>query len=217
MIKKKVKTKPNLSFLLRRTAKRLGKTEGEVLTEIEIVCGTISNQISFGYYDKEDIKQEGVILGIAALIDYDFERPLSNFIFTHVRNRILNLQRKLLTRTDPPCLLCHQVVNGHSGHADGKTCESYKKWHKINSTKYSLMQPTNIGDKVDIEFDDDVVDEVEKNDLLSRIDTLLPVELRCTYLRMRANEPVALDLRHKVEIFIKELISHEEGEALEEV
>ena len=196
--------------LLRKTAKRLGKTQEEVLDEIKTVCRSISTQINFGYYDKEDIEQEGIILGITVLGDYDFERPLANFIYTHVRNRILNLQRKLLTRTDPPCLLCHQSISGHSGHTDGKMCDSYKKWHKLNFTKRSLMEPMELEEGI---AKDTVSDLSETKDLITKIDSLLPIYLRASYLRMRAGENVPENIKEQVEDFVRELIYQEEDNA----
>lgn len=204
----KTKSKPNLSLLLRRTAKRLGKSEAEILSQVKKVATTVSNQISFGYFDKEDIEQEGLIIGISALSLYDFERPLENFLYTSIKNRILNLQRKLLTRTDPPCLLCHQVINGHSGHADGKTCESYRKWYKLNFTKRSLMEPMELEERP-VVGQDTVGDSAELKDILVRIDTVLPIELRSTYLRMRAGENVSADLKEKVESFVREFLYKE--------
>lgn len=207
----KNKSELDLSLLLRDTANSLGKPESFVLEEIQRVCSIISSSIHFGYFDKEDIEQEGMVLGLTALALYDSSRPLANFLYTHIHNRILNLQRKLLTRTDPPCTLCHQVVLGHSGHADGKTCESYKKWHKTNSSKRSLMEPMELEGDVNVREQD--VDPVDLNDILRRIDSLLPIELRSTYLRMRAGESVKDSEKTKVESFIKEILS--EGTELE--
>jgi DNA-directed RNA polymerase specialized sigma24 family protein len=195
----------NLSQILKKTARKMGKTEQEILDEIDRICLLVANQIHFAYYDIEDIRQEGLILGLEVLSQYDFKRPLPNLLYTHIRNRILNIKRRVVTRTDPPCTSCHQSVDGHSEHDDGRYCTKYKNWYNINFGKRSIAQPMELEEKP-LAGDDIVGDSVEVKDLLEQIDKTLPVEMRETYLRMRAGEEVEQSLQDQVENFIKELL-----------
>lgn len=197
---------PNLDSVLKKTAKRMGVGEQVVLDEVARVAGIVAQQINFSYYDVEDIKQEGIILGLEALSKYDFTRPLGGFLYIDIRNRILNLKRKIVTRTDPPCLSCHESVDGKTKHSDGRYCGKYKSWKHINSSKRGLAEPQEL-DTGSLSCPSDMEGDIEISDFLKRIDAILPIELRSTYLKMRAGEEVDPDKKEKVESFVKELMN----------
>jgi len=84
-----------------------GYTEETTLQVMTTVLNQLCGAFRFGYYDMEDMRQEGYIYGMEALSDYKAElSSLSTFLHNHIRNRFINMQRNKLERRTPPCLVC---------------------------------------------------------------------------------------------------------------
>lgn len=176
-----------------------GSTEDEVLAAIEKAVTILAPSFVFGYYDLEDIKQQARLFGLQALDRFDTSRPLANFVYTHIRNRLINLRRDKLRRNDPPCLSCHTGAPCNSG----SYCRRYSLWLNRNNAKASLARPLDI---------DNVSDERERrtqvapsaevdaeiNELVALINEHLPVELREDYLRMK--DGIAIPRARRAEI-----------------
>jgi len=161
----------------------------------------------FGYFDSNDIRQEAYIFGLEALPRYDPGRPLENFLYTHIKNRLINFKRDKYHRTDPPCKICAE----HGKHQDGSICPKYTAWKKRNASKQNLMRPQDIQTADDsdrsMKMNQSVVDDVNIIECLELIDLHLDVELRSTYIRMRYGESVPKAKRLKVEEAVKEILS----------
>lgn len=166
---------------------------------IDILCPTFV----FGYYDLEDIRQEAYIFGLEALNRYDTSRPLENFLYSHIKNRLINFKRDKYHRSDPPCKRCH--ANDKCNNND--YCDKYKAWKKRNSCKQSLMSPLDIQDNEKMaKGEKTVVDDVGMAEYREMIDLGLPIQLRAAYLKMLAGEFVQKFKRRQVEDKIKEII-----------
>lgn len=200
---------PNIQENLTKVASQLNQTEQDVLGTIDGVINLLAPGFVFGYFDIEDIKQEARIDALKALAKYDSSRPLENFLYTHVKNRLINLKRDRFHRNDPPCMVCHQK-EGPTEHPDGKICQKYKVWKKRNSTKSNLMKPVDI-EKVEEPIERGATEQVELNELLQRIDDKLPIELRSAYLQMRAGLPVSKDRRKAVEDCVRSIMGDPDG------
>src|SRR5437763_58309 len=96
-----------------------GLTEDVVLAAIDNAVNVLARSFRFGIYDVEDIKQEARIMGLEAVPRWDRKRPLENFLYSHIRNRLINFKRNKFRRNDPPCPKCHQGVP----HEHGPLCE----------------------------------------------------------------------------------------------
>lgn len=194
-----------------------GMTEDQVLAIIEKVVIEFAESYTFGYYELDDIKQEARMEAIKALPKYDPNdsngnptRPLANFLFSHVKNRLLNLRRNKYKRTDPPCDLCHN--NREHEHDDGHVCKKYLIWKKRNSTKANLTRPLTLDGiseegEPSIAVDDKVPNMANINELRDMINEKLDPGLRIDYLRILAKEKIPKARRIAVEIAIKEIIS----------
>ena len=82
-----------------------GYTEQEVIDTLELVAERYKT-FTFAYYDQDDIKQECFLFGLDALERYITQKspdisgnPLENFLAKHIRNRLINLKRKVVSRT----------------------------------------------------------------------------------------------------------------------
>jgi RNA polymerase sigma factor (sigma-70 family) len=187
-----------------------GYSEAEVISEIERIISILAPTFKFGYYDVDDIKQEARIEAWKALARYDPSRPLANFLYTHVRNRLINLKRDKYHRNDPPCKLCHE---GRL-HSVTEACGRYKDWCKRNTSKQNIMNPLdllNISDENEknTRSESGVLDDIVINELLRRIDEELPVELRSHYLQMRSGMNIPKARRREVEKAILEILNNE--------
>ena len=161
----------------------------------------------FGYFDSDDIRQEAYIFGLEALPRYDPSRPLENFLYSHIKNRLINFKRDKYHRTDPPCKICAE----HGKHPDGSVCTKYAAWKKRNSSKQNLMRPLDIQNLSDeneraVRHCPNIIDETTLTEARNLIDEHLSIELRSIYLRIRAGESVPKAKRVKLENALKEII-----------
>ena len=81
-------------------------TEQELLDTIDIITKKLAYKFKFGYHQIEDMKQQISIFALEGLENYDNKRPLENFLWTHVRNRLFNFKRDNYQRPDKPCKTC---------------------------------------------------------------------------------------------------------------
>lgn len=84
----------------------------ETLAIIQKVAKKFANKYSFAYYDPADIEQEAFILAMEALPRYKGTGPLENFLSVHVRNRLLNLRRKIVERSNSEAVLNKLCIDG---------------------------------------------------------------------------------------------------------
>ena len=68
--------------------------ESEVILALTKAINLLAPSFTFGYYDIEDIKQEAYIFGLESLARYDRSRPIENFLYSHIKNRLINLMER---------------------------------------------------------------------------------------------------------------------------
>lgn len=181
-----------------------GMTKAQVEQTIDIVVNRLGPRFQFGYFTAADMKQQGWIFALEALDRYDENRPLENFMYTHVRNRFINFKRDKYKRNDAPCKLCHNALDGETKHDDGMYCSKYQAWKKRNLSKQNIINPLDISHISDDKESNtrtksSVLDDLEYDEIISQIDEQLPVELRSTYLQMIQGESVPKNKRLEVE------------------
>jgi len=180
-----------------------GMTEQEVMVIIDKVAAGLAPKFKFGYHDIDDIKQEARLIAWKGLDKYDSTRPLENFLWIHVRNRLINYKRDNYERLDKPCLDCPfydqhclKSTSQCSEFNDKHNCELYVTWFNRNSAKKNLMNPIELGAIDDSTESHLHLTEIEPNEemagdeLIKLIDKDLSLDLRPYYLRMRAGEKV---------------------------
>jgi hypothetical protein len=196
-----------------------GVTEQQLMASIENATRLLATTFSFGIYDCDDVRQEIGLEVVRVLHRYDPQpdangnatRPLENFAYVVAKNRLMRLRRDKLRRPNP-CRICERAVGNRTEHDDGQFCRRYLAWKKRNDAKAGLMRPLGI-DTVPAEeqrstrMASDVAEQVEADDLLAMIDRNLDVELRATYLQMRAGKSVPKARRVLVEEAIREILA----------
>lgn len=187
---KKKKTKKNKNDPL------YGVDESDFLNIVSIITKKLAYKFKFGYHDIEDMHQQITIFAIEGLKNYDHKRPLENFLWTHVRNRLFNYKRDNYQRPNKPCLTCplydphlKQSSSGCSKYNNKEDCDPYHKWASRNNSKKNLMHLTTIEEIKDYgsifhspQISSQVLDNVE---ILDDIESKLNGELREIYLKLK--------------------------------
>ena len=196
-----------------------GMNEEQVLTAIENVVNALARNFRFGYFDTDDMKQQGRMYTLEGIPKYNPEvGPLENFLRTHIRNRFINLKRNKLTRYQPPCVdcpfydpECKVSQNKCSEFKNKEDCQKYSNWQKRNIAKKSLAQPldiSNINDEREknMRREPKVYDFVTKKELLEIIDKELPISYRRDYRRMVEGVNIPKQRKQKLIDKLKEII-----------
>tara|TARA_R110000851_G_scaffold293129_1_gene447712 strand:- start:843 stop:1331 length:489 start_codon:yes stop_codon:yes gene_type:complete len=94
------------------------------------------------------MKQQARLFAWEGLEKYDNKRPLENFLWTHVRNRLYNFKRNNYSRLEKPCDTCEFYINKKcTAFVDQEECNLYKGWLDRNNSKKNLMH------SISVEFD----------------------------------------------------------------
>lgn len=162
-----------------------GYTESQVVEIINRVAARLASTFKFGYHEIDDMKQQAALFAWEGIDKYDGVRPLENFLWVHVRNRLYNFKRNNYARPDKPCYNCplNAYVDGQCTAYDNvMDCEFYEKWHNRNEVKKSLMSTK---ESMDIHGDKNttVEDEVFGKHIYQIVDKEIPANLREDWIR----------------------------------
>lgn len=209
IIKKKPRKKLDQSNLY-------GVSEAEFLKVLDNISKRLANRFKFGYHDFDDMKQQAAIFALEGLAKYDHKRPLENFLWTHVRNRLFNYKRNNYQRPDKPCLSCpffdksYQCSNNQcSKFTDKQQCELYASWSRRNDSKKNIMQPTHIGDQEYIQnslVKDGFSSAIQNQEIVAFLDQHIQSEYRETYLKLKHGSKIPKQQLYKLQNHITELL-----------
>ena len=167
-----------------------GMSDEEVTEIILKVAQKLAPKYVFASYDVEDIEQEAFIIALEALSRYDSGKPLENFLYTHVNNRLKNFKRDNYFRQD------HGTAQ------------------QIQDRKKSLHEPIDIDCLYSVCTKDNTVTDAHIREMTELIDKKLPSHLRRDYLKLRNNSPLPKSRKSNVIKVIEDIINgeyHEEG------
>src|SRR4051812_13681983 len=113
-----------------------GMTESSVLSAIENAVSILVPNFKIPGFGSDDLAQEARLMAMECLPRYEPRpdadgrptRPLENFVYSHIRRRLINFRRDHYRRADPPCKKCHLGVE----HERDKKCDSYDQWYMRN-------------------------------------------------------------------------------------
>ena len=184
MKKKKKKNQPKIN-------------EEEFIEVINKITKKLSYKFKFGYHDVEDMKQQATIFAIEALEKYDHKRPLENFLWTHVRNRLFNYKRDNYQRPDKPCLTCplydpklQKSNSGCTKFDDKRDCDLYRGWESRNERKKNLMQLSYIHDNNETLDNNNLLDSISNKEIITTLENNLTYEYREIYLKLKNGEKI---------------------------
>ena len=192
-----------------------GVSEEEFLNVLDNISKRLGYKFKFGYHSYEDMYQQAAIFALEGLEKYDNKRPLENFLWTHVRNRLFNYKRDNYKRPDKPCLNCpffdkHFKCSNNqcSEYANQMDCDLYKKWFDRNDSKKNIMKPGTIEDQSLLKNKDneDFQYIMANKELIQKLDKLLIGEHREIYLKLKHGIKVnKVDIK-KLQKHIQEII-----------
>ena len=166
----------------------------EQLKVIEHVAAILAPKfVAIPGYDIDDIMQECRIyaLELVAKNTYDASRgPFENYCMTHVRRRLLNLQRDHLARpnSDSPCRACQEKPCPQAAESGDKHCKPYKRWFDGQQNKLRVRRPQSIDYARDDVFTEPSTTEVdaEIDEVRRFLDDNLSIDNRRILLQLRA-------------------------------
>ena len=190
-----------------------GMTEQQVQEIIMRIAVKVAPSFKFGCHTTADMIQQAAVFACEALAcgKYDAKRPLENFLYTHVTNRLINFKRDKFRRTDSPCKLCYGKQEDYANHPDGKYCQKYLVWHRRNERKQNVLLPLDIScindeNESNARIPSSVVYEAIKSESIDIINAGLPIELRAVYLQMREGLKISKARRDEVERAVLDML-----------
>tara|TARA_B100002019_G_scaffold73571_1_gene63555 strand:+ start:8821 stop:9441 length:621 start_codon:yes stop_codon:yes gene_type:complete len=182
-------------------------SDEQFLATLDIITKKLVYKFKFGYHDIEDMKQQAAIFALEGLKKYDHSRPLENFLWTHIRNRLFNYKRDNYQRPDKPCVTCplyqpNNHISDCSEFKDKLNCKSYKSWFHRNNSKKSIMQPIYIENQ-DPENKKNFIDHLSNQELIENIEELLPIKYRETFLKIKYGNKVSKNEKVKLQNYLK--------------
>ncbi len=156
------------------------------------VAKRLAPKYVFASYEIEDIEQEAFLIGVAGLEKYDQSRPLENFMYTHINNRLKTFKRDNYYRLDY-----------------GTAAQ------KIQDRKKSLLEPTDIDSIYSICTREQSTSEAQINETLDLIDQKLPSHLRRDYLKLQSNAPLPKGRKAIIIDAVERIVNGDESEESE--
>ena len=175
-------------------------SEEEVLQVINNVANRLAGRFKFGYHDLDDMRQQARLFALEGIDRYDekkWKKPLENFLWTHVRNRLFNYKRDKYERPDKPCLRCPigaydlTCASECQEFEDKLECAPYKGWVIRNESKRNLMKPIeissvqdSIGHENNVKYCPDFGFDFDVGEIKKVLNDYLPIEYRHDYLKL---------------------------------
>lgn len=166
-----------------------GIDEEHAIEVITKVSKRLAPKYVFAGYEVDDIEQEAFLIGISGLAKYDPTRPLENFMYTHINNRLKTFKRDNFYRMD----------YGSSA-------------QKIQDRKKNLLEPVSIDCLYGVCTTDEIMGEAYIREMIDLIDQKLPSYLRRDYLKLQSNSPLPKGRKARIIEIIELIINGEYDE-----
>lgn len=188
---------------MKKKPKKIKKLNKPIISDEEFievfnkVTKKLIYKFKFGYHEAEDMKQQAAIFALEALEKYDHKRPLENFLWTHIRNRLFNFKRDKYQRPDKPCLTCPLYdpklkcsTSGCAEYSNKLDCDLYQSWINRNERKKNLNQLTSISNNYDLSSSFDLINDISNKEIVDLLDANLSYKYREIFLKLRHGEKV---------------------------
>lgn len=190
-----------------------GVSEEEFLRVLDNISKRLCHKFRFAYHDLDDMKQQAAIFALEGLEKYDNSRPLENFLWTHVRNRLFNYKRNNYQRPDKPCLNCPFFdkafkcsLNQCTKYTDKAECDLYKAWSKRNDSKKNIVQPSYIEEDLHPVKSKDLSSLVQDKEIIAFLDQHIETEYRESYLKLKHGIKIPKQQLDKLKDYILRLM-----------
>lgn len=157
-------------------------TQEEQLKVIRKIAKTLSPKYVFDCYDRDDIEQEAVLIGLEGLSRWDSSRPLENFLYTHINNRLKNFKR------DNYCRL-------------GETGEPERvQQNKKNILDAGVLNESSVHIENDLDF------LLDKKELMNKIENGLDAKYRKDFLRLTSGSRISQKKKQELLTIIRDIL-----------
>ena len=188
-------------------------SEQEVISVIEKTVNYLAPSFKFGYFDADDMRQEGTIFCMEALDNFNFNKSskqdrseaLFTFLKTHVRWRFLNMRRKQLMRCEPPACDCPLCKEDSANRLD---CPKYSNWIRRNISKKSLMEPFDVEEVYGstASYSQNVEDKALSSEIIKVLNERVPVDIRADYRKFIDGVSIPKERKKKLILKIKDIL-----------
>lgn len=192
-----------------------GVSEEEFLRVLDNISKRLGHKFRFGYHDFDDMKQQAAIFAMEGLEKYDNTRPLENFLWTHVRNRLFNFKRNHYQRPDKPCHTCpffdpnYQCsTNQCSEYKNKNECKLYNTWSTRNEAKKNIMQPTHIDNDTNPPPSNPILPAIQNKEIINLLDDHIQPEYRENYLKLKHGTKIPKSQLTKLQKHIAEILEN---------
>lgn len=182
-------------------------SEEEFLIALDNITKRLAHKFRFGYHDVADMKQQAAIFALEGLEKYDSSRPLENFLWTHVRNRLFNYKRNNYQRPDKPCSSCplfdpyyKKSNNQCSKFLNKEDCKPYSVWSNRNLAKKNIMQPSYID--YDLQSGYSLDNFMQNQEILQFLDSNIDTDHRECYLKLKHGDKISKQQFTKLKEYI---------------
>lgn len=194
-------------------------TEEEFLKILNQVTKKLILKFRFPGYTKEDLYQECFIMALDGIKNWDKQRPLSNFLYIHLKNRLCNFKRKYYIRIEKPCEQCpfnaFVFPDKCKKYKDLMKCHLYYRWYQRNITRrnlahfleYSQVIYNNKHTEKNMEYEDNL-DVIDYKEIFHLLDRELPVNLRKLYLIVKNGGKISKKNEQKLRLSIRDILHH---------
>jgi hypothetical protein len=122
------------------------------------------------------------MMGIEALPRYDSARPLENFLYTHISNRLKNFKRDNYFRPN----------------SEGEP-------EKVQQSKKNILDAGSLNEGA-IYFEPDLDDYLDSREAVEKVRAALPASYRKDYLKLCAGVRVSAHRKQEIYSLIKEIL-----------
>lgn len=171
----------------------------QTIETIQKIAKRLAPKYVFGYYTVEDIEQEAFLIGVDGFARYDASYgPLENFLHVHVNNRLHNFRRDNFYR--PPQKGCAECPDS--------SCESCQERQRRALSRRYLTQSADPALCLEqSSYTDETTTNIELDEIKTKINLNLPMDMRIDYLRMLDGVYVPKQRRIEIENKILEIIN----------
>lgn len=205
---------------MKKKTKKKTVDENEFLRVVDVISKKLAYKFKFGYHDFDDMKQQISIFALEGLKNYDHKRPLENFLWTHVRNRLFNFKRDNYQRPDKPCLTCplydphcKNSTSSCEQYQNKEDCDLYHSWLNRNNIKKNLMHLTTIDEiknygNAFTSDEDLLINNIATSEIMTLLETHLTGEYRSLYLKFKAGNKMSKSDTDKLIAKLKEILKN---------
>lgn len=173
-------------------------TEEQFLTAFDNVIVKLVSKFTFNMFDRDDIKQEAFIIASEGVFSYNpsFGVPLENFLYTHLRNRLINFKRDNYLRRETSCQECKTLQ---------KLCSRCSQREALNSVKKSILEPANIDSMAHPTYEIDLSDGIDSNALLAEVFLQMPASMVEDFYKVRDGVRINTNKKRRIIELIKRI------------